>query len=80
MFFNRYSNKDKFNRQTVYCETMDFIHTYIAEYLLSLGEPLESISSRLEQTPFHHAKDGLNVNEQLLNTKRSQQIIFKQIS
>ncbi|WP_123422581.1 radical SAM protein [Gallaecimonas pentaromativorans] len=58
--FNRYQRGKGFKQNTVFCETMDFIHNYIAQYLVDKGLSLEELSNVLSKDPGYLAKNGLN--------------------
>ncbi len=77
MFFNRYSKIHKFDLETTYCETMDFIHSYVLNYLTTLGEPIDDIANRLDNPPLHNAKSGLNVDLSTLSSRQKQQVIIQ---
>ncbi|WKE65633.1 radical SAM protein [Gallaecimonas kandeliae] len=60
--FNRYKKAEGFKDKTVFCKTMDFIHTSIAQYLSDKGLTLEEMSDVLSKEPTYSARDGLNTN------------------
>ncbi|ACJ27837.1 Arylsulfatase regulator (Fe-S oxidoreductase) [Shewanella piezotolerans WP3] len=60
--FNRYQKSNGFDNNTVFCETMDYIHISISEKLVQHGLKVSEIAKILDTPPQFLAKDGINSN------------------
>ncbi|ACY15514.1 radical SAM protein [Haliangium ochraceum] len=60
--FNRYKKGEGFGRRSVFCETLDAIHTSLAHMVAQREERIERMAEILQTPPMHWARDFLTSN------------------